>query len=178
MEHTEELYKRMKARLDEYIAQKQMRRTPERYEVLRSICAFSDIFSIPQLDEKMRSEGAFHVSRSTLFNTLETFVEARLVIKHTLTRAAHYELQANNAARVYLVCQECGSIRRLERPELTKYLSGLKARLFSVRQPVLYLHGQCKKCTQALRRQASARTPKSQSQRPTTQKNLTERTQV
>lgn len=157
MEHADELFRRMKAKLDEFIAQKEMRRTPERYEVLRNICAFPDIFSIGELDEKMRSEGEFHVSRSTLFNTLETFVEARLVIKHTLTRAAHYELQANNTARVYLVCQECGSIRRLERPELTRYLSGLKARLFSVRQPVLYLHGQCKKCTQALKRQAKER---------------------
>ena len=70
------------------------------------------------------------------------------------------EKEKERLKRVYLVCQECGSIRRLERPELIKYLSGLKARLFSVRQPVLYLHGQCKKCTQALRRQASARTSK------------------
>ena len=152
MEQGNDLFWKMRTRLDEYLMSHQMRKTPERYEVLRTVCLLPDIFSLPELAKKMQEEADFQVSRTTLFNTLETLVEAQLLIRHALGHGAQYELRSNSVARTYLVCQDCGSIRRLDRPELTKYLSSLKARLFSVQQPILYLHGQCKKCIQARRK--------------------------
>nr|MCR4922248.1 transcriptional repressor [Bacteroidaceae bacterium] len=121
-------------------------------EVLEAICRINGVFTQVQLADFMERESQFCVSRSTLFHTLDTLVAARLLLRHSLGRAAAYELLVNTAPRAYLVCQTCGEIRVLERPELIKYLSTIKARLFSVHQPLLYLHGECKKCVQRARK--------------------------
>lgn len=86
------------------------------------------------------------MSRATLFNNLETLVEAGLLIKHTLARAAHYELNLTPSPKAYLVCDRCRKVTPLERKELTESLAAVRSKSFVVRQPVLYLHGLCRKC--------------------------------
>lgn len=150
MENKEDLYQKAQVRLTDYLQTRQMRKTPERYEVLKTVCQMKDIFTIDQLAEQMQQGASFCVSRSTLFNTLETFAEAKLIIKHNLVRAGLYECNIEPQARACLVCEHCGMVRRLDKIEVTEFLSGIKARQFSVQQPVLYLHGTCRKCAMAL----------------------------
>ena len=152
MENSGDLYEKASRQLTEYLLALKKRKTPERYEVLRTVCQISDIFSVDQLADEMRQKAKFNVSRSTLFNTLETLVDAKLVIKHNLVRAALYECNVSPRPRTCLVCEHCGSVRRLEKSQVTDFLAGIKARAFSVQQPVLYLHGTCRKCAMALRR--------------------------
>ena len=146
MEYKEDLYQKAQSRLTEYLEIRRKRKTPERYEVLKVVCQMKDIFTIDQLAEQMQEVAPFCVSRSTLFNTLEMFAEAKLVIKHNLGRAGLYECNVEPQARACLVCEYCGMVRRLDKIEVIEYQSAIKARLFSVRQPVLYLHGTCRKC--------------------------------
>ena len=131
----DEIYRKALQGLNEYLEANNMRKTAERQEVLRAICRLGGIFTQVDLADFMERESQFCVSRSTLFHTLDTFVAARILLKHALGRA-----------------QTCGEIRRLERPELIKYLGTVRARLFSVRQPILYLNGECKKCAQRARK--------------------------
>ena len=152
MESFENIYESALQRLNDYLETSQMRKTPERQEVLRTICRMPGIFTINEVAERMQQDAAFRVSRTTIFNTLDLFVEARLVMKHTLLHTNSFELVQGTSPRVYLFCQECASLRRLERPELNRYLSTVKTRLFTVRQPLLYLCGECKKCAQARKR--------------------------
>ena len=70
-----------------------MRKTPERYEILRAAGLANGIFTIDGLMKIMQEEGTFQVSRATVFNTMELFCDAGLVIKHPLATAAHYELR-------------------------------------------------------------------------------------
>ena len=146
MDTFDETYRKALQRLNEYLEANKMRKTAERQEVLCAICHLGGIFTQVQLADFMESEGQFCVSRSTLFNTLDTLVAARVLLRHALGRAASYELLSASVPRAYLVCHTCGEIRRMERPELIKYLGTVKARLFTVHQPILYLHGECKKC--------------------------------
>ncbi len=152
MNTPDEIYKKVLQRLNEYLEANNMRKTAERQEVLSAICRMKTIFTQVELADFMEHESQFCVSRSTLFHTLDTLVDARILLKHSLSRAAAYELLVVAVPRAYLVCQSCGEIRLLERPELMKYLGTVKARLFSVRQPLLYLHGECKKCVQRARK--------------------------
>lgn len=133
-------------RLTDFLATRRMRRTPERYTILRAACKIHGIFTIDQLDEQIRRGGELQVSRTTLFNNLETLVEAQLLIKHTLARAAHYELNLAPSPKAYLVCDRCRKVARLERKELETYLAAVRSKSFVVQQPVLYLHGLCRKC--------------------------------
>ena len=151
MDIFDETYRKALLVLNEYLEANKMRKTQERQEVLSAICRMDGIFTQVQLAEFMEHEAQFCVSRSTLFHTLDTLVAARILLKHALGRAASYELLSVSVPRAYLVCQTCGEIRRFERPELIKYLGSVKARLFTVRQPILYLHGECKKCVQRAR---------------------------
>ena len=152
MDMSDEIYRKALQGLNEYLEATNMRKTAERQEVLSAICRLGGIFTQVDLADFMEREAQFCVSRSTLFHTLDTFVAARILLKHALGRAASYELLTSKVPRAYLVCQTCGEIRRLERPELIKYLGTVRARLFSVRQPILYLNGECKKCAQRARK--------------------------
>lgn len=133
-------------RLTEYMKGKITRKTPERFEILRVVCTIPGIFSIDELQEEMEKKAKFQVSRVTLFNTLRLLEEAKLVIKHTLARAAHYEYCITPHPMVCLVCEQCGLVRKLESSKIENWLSEQKCKQFIITQPVLYFHGLCRSC--------------------------------
>lgn len=139
--------------LTQYIERNGMRKTPERFEVLRWACNQEGLFSIDQLDAVMHAEGKFQVSRVTLFNTLEMFVEMGLFTKHLLKRAALYECTMHRSPRILEVCDECGMVKEMKQDKLYRMLRDLKVRSFVLQQPVLYLHGLCSKCNRARKHQ-------------------------
>jgi Fe2+ or Zn2+ uptake regulation protein len=155
MENKETLYQTAHRKLTDYMVERNMRKTPERYEVLRIACGIKGIFTIDKLAERMEAEASFTVSRSTLFNVMEMLVDAQLIIKHTLTRAAHYEFNPQRSPLVCIVCHSCGSVKKLDKTELNEYLCALKVRMFAVQQPVLYLHGLCRKCSNIKKKKTS-----------------------
>ena len=133
-------------RLTEYMKGRNIRKTPERFEILRVICQIQGIFSIDDLQEVMEKKAKFQVSRVTLFNTMKLLEDAMLVIKHTLVRAAHYECCITPRPMVCLVCQKCGSVRKLESAKIENWLCEQKCKQFVITQPVLYFHGLCRSC--------------------------------
>ena len=156
MDEKKDLYSIAEKRLTEYMVQNKLRKTPERYEILKAVCLMPGLFTIDDLEDKMREVAKFMVSRSTLFNSLEIFDQAHLVIKHTLVRAAHYECNIELRPHICLICMNCGSVKKLEKKrEVYKYLSELKVRQFAVHQPILYLHGLCRKCHIELKKKNS-----------------------
>lgn len=133
-------------KLTEFMESQKMRKTPERYEVMRIVCLTEGLFTIDELAEKMKEDGRFCVSRATLFNTLDLLVEAKLVVKHILARAAHYECNIVPHPMICTICYNCGAIRKCENAKVEKWMSEIKTKMFAVSQPVLYLHGLCRSC--------------------------------
>ena len=126
-------------RLTEYMKGRNIRKTPERFEILRVICQIQGIFSIDDLQEVMEKKAKFQVSRVTLFNTMKLLEDAMLVIKHTLVRAAHYECCITPRPMVCLVCQKCGSVRKLESARLIRTQSaGVKGTRIEVLNDIAY----------------------------------------
>lgn len=146
MENKADILSLASQKLTEYLESNKMRKTPERYEILQTICQTKGIFSVDKLSEEMAAKAKFQVSRATLFNTLELFIKAQLVVKHTLIRSAMYECCIQPHPMVCLVCQKCDSVTKLEDEDMQLWLRSLKVKQFAIRQPVLYLHGVCKKC--------------------------------
>lgn len=140
------------ARLTNYLVQKKMRKTPERYEVMRVAIETEGLFTIDELGERMAQHGAFRVSRATLFNVLDVLVDAQIVVKHTVARAAKYEANMEQRPLICLTCQICGMVEKIENPALEEILAKIKSKKVTVHQRILYLNGNCRKCDAARRK--------------------------
>jgi len=149
----------MRERLTRYMEAKNMRKTPERYEILRVAGLANGIFTIDGLMQLMQEHGEFQVSRATLFNTMELFCEAGVVIKHPLATAAHYEMRIDGNPKAYTICRQCNTITRVSTSTAKLALQNLHIRYFNIEEKLVYMHGLCRKC-QAKKRQEAKKNKK------------------
>lgn len=156
MDKKQEPLASLRERLTRYMEERAMRKTPERYEILRAAGLANGIFTIDGLMKIMQEEGTFQVSRATVFNTMELFCDAGLVIKHPLATAAHYELRTDGTPKAYSICRQCNTITRVSTSTAKLALQNLHIRYFSAEDKLLYIHGLCRKC-QAKNRQEEKR---------------------
>lgn len=121
-----------------------LRKTPERFAILERVMRLSDHFGIDDLYDLMESEG-YHVSRATVYNTVELLVECGLVNRHLFTsRTARYELASGR--HCHLVCSRCGKITEVGEEGIQRYLEAIDISGF---QPIGYsmcIHGICAEC--------------------------------
>lgn len=144
----------LQVRLTRYMTDKAMRKTPERYEILR-VAGFADgIFTIDGLMGLMKEHGTFQVSRATIFNTMELFVDAGIVIKHPLATAAHYELRTDSTPKAYTICRQCNTITKVSTSTAKMALQNLHVSYFAIEDKLLYMHGICRKCQAKNRQEA------------------------
>ncbi len=74
-------YLSVKKLFTEYLQQRKLRKTPERFAILREIYSTNGHFDIDTLYNLMK-EDKYLVSRATLYNTIELLLDCGLVIKH------------------------------------------------------------------------------------------------
>ena len=144
----------LRDRLTKHMEKMGMRKTPERYEILRVVGLANGIFTIEKLMQLMQEHAEFQVSRATLFNTMELFCEAELAIKHPLATAAHYEMRTDNNPKAYTICRQCNTITRVSTSTAKLALQNLHVRYFSIEDKLLYMHGLCRKCQAKNRQEA------------------------
>lgn len=150
----------LRDRLTQYMVDKAMRKTPERYEILRVAGLANGIFTIDGLMQLMKEHGKFQVSRATIFNTMELFCNAGLVIKHPLATAAHYELRTDCTPKAYIICRQCNTITKTSTSTAKLALQNLHVRYFAIEDKLLYMHGLCRKCQAKNRRQEARKLKK------------------
>jgi len=144
----------MRDRLTRYVEEKAMRKTPERYEILRVAGLAGGIFTIDELMQLMQQHAEFQVSRATIFNTMELFCNAGLVIRHPLATAAHYELRTDSNPKAYVICHQCNTITKVSTSTAKLALQNLHVRYFNIEDKLLYMHGICRKCQAKNRQEA------------------------
>lgn len=79
--------------LRQYLQDKKFRNTPERYTILEEIYNFEHHFNVDDLYIIMMQK-KYHVSKATIYNTIEIFLDAGLIRKHqfgekTLTSSSY-----------------------------------------------------------------------------------------
>ena len=122
-----------------YLAEKKLRKTEERYAILECICSFPGHFDMCLLHQKLE-EMNFHVSRATVYNTVDVLVDSGLIVRHQLT------------AHLHLICMKCGAIREQKDATLKKDVGALKISRFTPEYHALYIYGLCSKCKYRLQR--------------------------
>jgi Fur family ferric uptake transcriptional regulator len=147
----EKLYTQMRDQFTSYMTGKKLRRTEERYRIFEKVCAFRSHFDIDMLHDKLK-EDKFHVSKATVYNTLEVIVDAGLLVPHQITsRAVQYELKHLADTHQHLICTKCGNIREIRTQALKADLKKLKISRFTPEFYCLYVYGICSKCRYRMR---------------------------
>lgn len=143
----------MRKKFTGYLEQKKLRKTEERYTILELICALTNHFDIFTLHEKLEEQN-FHVSKATLYNTIDLLVEAGLVVRHQITpQSVQYELRVLADTHQHLICTKCGDVREIRDQALKADMKNLKVSRFTPEYYCLYVYGICSKCTFKMRQQ-------------------------
>ena len=123
-----------------YLAEKKLRKTEERYAILECICSFPGHFDMCLLHQKLE-EMNFHVSRATVYNTVDVLVDNGLIVRHQLTaQAVQYELRMLAETHLHLICMKCGAIREQKDATLKKDVGALKISRFTPEYHALYIY--------------------------------------
>lgn len=142
----------MQALFTRYLIEKKLRKTEERYAILKCICHISGHFDMGLLHRKLE-EMNFHVSRATVYNTVDVLVDCGLVVRHQLAaQAVQYELRMLAETHLHLICTKCGEIRELKDAMLKRNVGSLKIPRFTPEYHALYIYGLCSKCKYRLQR--------------------------
>ncbi len=139
-------YKELENSFTEYLIQKKLRRTEERYTILRQICQFPGHFDILLLHTELERNN-YHVSKSTLYNTLDVLIEAGVIVRHQITsQSFQYELRHLAEHHIHLICSRCGDIREIKNQGLKSDVERLRTNKFVKEYFSLYVYGICSKC--------------------------------
>ena len=132
--------------LDSYLEMNNHRKTPERYAILRAVYETDGHFTLDELGEKLVKEYKFLVSRATLYNTLNLFMELRLVIRHRFQGTTKYEACYDSDSHCHQMCTVCGKVTEIRSPEVAEAIDMLHLKRFRKDGFTLYIYGICSTC--------------------------------
>lgn len=132
--------------LDGYLEINNHRKTPERYAILRAVYSMNGHFTLDELGQKLADELRFPVSRATLYNTMNLFMELRLVIRHRFQGATRYEACYAGESHCHQICTVCGKVTEVKAPEIARTIDDMHLKRFRKDGFSLYIYGICSTC--------------------------------
>lgn len=127
-----------------YLNERGLRKTPERFAILRKILEVDSHFEVDELHDAIEKDG-YHVSRATVYNTVELLEEAGILRKFSLGHnSSVFELHRDN--HIHLVCKNCGKISEVDNPAVIASLMRLKSDSFTPESFDVKVYGLCSDC--------------------------------
>ncbi len=103
--------------LRQYLQEKGFRNTPERYTILEEIYKLDHHFNVDDL-YLMMLQKKYHVSKATIYNTIEIFLDAGLIRKHQFGEktisSSSYEKSYFDKQHDHLVIYKSDSDKEIE----------------------------------------------------------------
>ena len=154
IEKRDRAYSAVEHILDSYLEMNDHRKTPERYAILRAVYNTEGHFTIDELGERLAEEYKFPVSRATLYNTLNLFMELRLVIRHRFQGTTKYESCYADNNHCHQICTVCGKVSEVHAPEVANAIDEMRLKRFRKDGFSLYIYGICSTCQAAITRKS------------------------
>jgi Fur family ferric uptake transcriptional regulator len=130
----------------DYLKSKKLRNTAERNAIFTTVCHTTGPFTLEMIRQQLENT-YFHVSRASVYNTIELLLEANIVVRHQFTSAiVQYELKSIAEQFNYVICTRCGTVRKIKNDKCKKILSTYKIPKFTVEYYSVQLYGICSKC--------------------------------
>lgn len=144
MPEAEYEFQALRDRLTEFLQRRHLRKTPERFAILSKAIELSAHFDVDQLYNALETEG-YHVSRATIYNTLELLCEAGILNRHLFaTNQARYEVA--RGSHLHLICRRCGKIKEVDDPNLINSLLERNYEGFLPEYSSSSIYGLCEDC--------------------------------
>ena len=126
-----------------YLTEHGLRKTPERFALLDKAITIPGHFGADALYESMEAAG-YHVSRATIYSTLELLVDCGLLNRHMFgSRKTSFEVALGS--HCHLVCNACGRIREIEDDRLAS-MAGMDFDGFQPTYCSTTVYGLCRDC--------------------------------
>lgn len=141
-----EVLRLAKERLTLFLESRHLRKTPERFAILSRALWLPEHFCGDALVALMEKDG-YHVSRSTVYNTLALLCDAGILTSHRFgTRAARYEVALQN--HCHLICRRCGRVEEVESPDFAGVIRSMASEGFRPTSFSASVYGLCADCIQ------------------------------
>jgi Fur family ferric uptake transcriptional regulator len=129
-----------------YLIEKSFRKTKERFEILEHICHIPGHFDVEMLRQRLE-EHNFHVSRASIYNTIELLMDAQLVVRYQFSsQLVQYELKALASTHHHVICSYCGAIKEIKNEKIATEIANIRIAKFTHESHSLFIHGMCSKC--------------------------------
>jgi len=144
----------------QYLIEKKLRKATVRDKILEHICQIKGHFDVEMLLQRLE-EINFHVSRASIYNTIELLTDADLVVRHQFSsKLVLYELKSVAATHHHAVCTNCHTVKEFKNDKISKEITNHKVIKFTPDYHALYIFGICSKCKFRLNLQKKERNNK------------------
>ena len=129
-----------------YLKNKNLRNTTERSAICTAVCRTKNLFT-PDMILQQLEDVNFHVSRASVYNTMELLLDANIVVRHQfIGTIVQYELKYIAEQYVHAICSQCGTVRKIKNEKINNLFSDYKIPKFTLEHFSLHFHGICSKC--------------------------------